>query len=87
MRCWLDFSPSALKAARKLAERAGNAVTFVDGDVYDSVALLGSERFDVVYTGIGALCWLPDIRRWAMTVAGLLRPNGRLFMREGHPML
>ena len=26
-------------------------------------------RFDLVYTGIGALCWLPDIRRWAQVVA------------------
>ena len=37
---------------------------------------------DLVYTGIGALCWLPDIRRWAQTVCGLLRPGGRLFIRE-----
>ncbi len=43
--------------------------------------------FDLVYTGIGALCWLPDIRRWAAVVAALLRPGGRLFIREGHPML
>ena len=43
--------------------------------------------FDLVYTGIGALCWLPDVRRWAAVVAGLLRPGGRLFIREGHPML
>src|SRR5205807_6742111 len=41
----------------------------------------------LVYTGIGALCWLPDIRRWAEVVAALLRPGGRLFMREGHPVL
>jgi hypothetical protein len=40
-----------------------------------------------VYTGIGALCWLPDIRRWAAVVAALLRAGGRLFCREGHPML
>ena len=40
-----------------------------------------------MYTGIGALCWLPDIRRWAGVVAALLKPGGRLFMREGHPML
>ena len=43
--------------------------------------------FDLVFTGIGALCWLPDVRRWAHTVADLLRPGGRLFLREGHPML
>ena len=36
-----------------------------------------------MFTGIGALCWLPDVRRWAGVVAGLLRPGGRLFIREG----
>jgi hypothetical protein len=40
-----------------------------------------------VFTGVGALCWLPSVRRWAEVVAGLLRPGGRLFLREGHPML
>lgn len=83
----LDFSPSALMAARRLAERAGNAVEFVEADAYDAVTALGAERFDLVFTGIGAICWLPDIRRWAEVVAGLLRPGGRLFMREGHPMM
>ena len=83
----LDFSPTALRVARELATRASAEVAFVDGDVYDAVDLLGTRRFDLVYTGIGALCWLPSIRHWAAVVAGLLRPGGRLFMREGHPML
>ena len=60
---------------------------FVEADVYDAVDRLGTRGFDLVYTGIGALCWLPDVRRWAAVVAALLRPGGRLFMREGHPML
>jgi SAM-dependent methyltransferase len=83
----LDFSPSALIEARRLAIRAGTNVTFLDGDVYEAVDLVGEHRFDLVYTGIGAICWLPSIRRWADVVAGLLRPGGRLFMREGHPAL
>jgi SAM-dependent methyltransferase len=83
----LDFSPSAVIEARRLAVLAGADVTFVDGDVYDAVELLGAHQFDLVYTGIGAICWLPSVRRWAETVAGLLRPGGRLFMREGHPVL
>jgi SAM-dependent methyltransferase len=83
----LDFSPSALRAAWALAARAEADVSFVDGDAYDAVDLLGAHRFDLVYTGIGAICWLPSIRRWAEVVAGLLRPGGRLFMREGHPVL
>jgi SAM-dependent methyltransferase len=83
----LDFSPAALAEARALAARTGADVSFVEADVYDAVAVLGAESFDLVFTGIGALGWLPDIRRWARTVADLLRPGGRLFLREGHPML
>jgi SAM-dependent methyltransferase len=83
----LDFSPSAVEAGRALSARAGTPVTFVESDAYDAVATLGAGRFDLVFTGIGALCWLPDIRRWADVVAGLLKPGGRLFIREGHPMM
>lgn len=83
----LDFSPAATAAARFLASRAGADVRFVESDVYAAVDALGAGCCDLVYTGIGALCWLPDVRRWATVVAGLLRPGGRLFMREGHPML
>jgi SAM-dependent methyltransferase len=83
----LDFSPSALAAARALAVRAAATISFVESDLYDAVDTLGENRFDLVYTGIGALCWLPDIARWAQVVADLLRPGGRLFMREGHPTL
>ncbi len=54
---------------------------------HDAVQALGGSRFDLVYTGVGALCWLPDIDRWAGVVAALLRPGGRLFLREGHPVL
>jgi SAM-dependent methyltransferase len=83
----LDFSPAALEQARDLAARTGSDVTFVRSDVYDAADVLDAGGFDLVYTGIGALCWLPSIRRWAGVVARLLRPGGRLFIREGHPML
>jgi len=83
----VDFSPVALGEARTLAERTGSAVDFVESDVYAAPAAVGSGAFDLVFTGVGALCWLPDIRRWAQVVAELLRPGGRLFSREGHPML
>jgi SAM-dependent methyltransferase len=83
----LDFSPASLAEARRIAGLAGADVRFVEAEVYDAAGALGPEPFDLVYTGIGALCWLPDIARWARVVAGLLRPGGRLFIREGHPML
>jgi SAM-dependent methyltransferase len=83
----LDFSPASLAQARDLASRTHSSTTFVEADVYDAVDVLGSARFDLVFTGIGALCWLPRIDDWAQVVSGLLRPGGRLFIREGHPVL
>lgn len=83
----LDFSGESLAQARELAEATRSDVDFVQSDVYDAVEALGGERFDFVFTGIGALCWLPDVRRWAQVVHDLLVPGGFLFIREGHPML
>jgi SAM-dependent methyltransferase len=84
----LDFSAQSLAAARRLAEQTagGEKLGFVEASVYDAAQVLAPGSFDLVFTGIGALCWLPDIRRWARTVAALLKPNGRLFIREDHPM-
>ena len=83
----LDFSEASVTAARALAERTGTEIDFHVGDVYGAVEILGAQVYDFVYTGVGALCWLPDIARWAEVVATLLRPGGRLFIREGHPIL
>jgi SAM-dependent methyltransferase len=83
----LDFSGASLAQARSLAERTGADVDFVESDVYDAASVLEPGSFELVYTGIGALCWLPDINRWAGVVAALLKAGGRLFVREGHPML
>lgn len=83
----LDFSPASLAEARRLAAAAGADVEFVESDLHAALDVLSAGAFDLVVTGIGALCWLPDIRRWAAVVAALLRPGGRLFLREGHPVL
>ena len=83
----LDFSAQSLRAARTLAERCREDVAFVEGNVYEAPRLLGEGRFDLVFTGIGALCWLPGIEQWADVVDRLLAPGGRFFNREGHPVL
>lgn len=84
----LDLSGESLAAARRLAADAGTDIPFVEADVYSApTALADHAPFDLVYTGIGAIGWLPSIDRWAATVAALLRPGGRLFIREGHPVV
>jgi 2-polyprenyl-3-methyl-5-hydroxy-6-metoxy-1,4-benzoquinol methylase len=83
----LDFSQPAIDAARKLAEDCGLAAEFICSDVYDAPEALSNRTFDVVYTGIGALNWLPEVRRWAETVVRLLRPAGILYLLEIHPIV
>ena len=83
----LDFSTAAVAQATSLSEELGAGVDFVEADVYDAAQVLPEGEFDLVFTGIGALCWLPSVRRWAAVVAALLKPGGRLFIREGHPVM
>jgi SAM-dependent methyltransferase len=84
----LDFSAPAVVAAESLAAEIGVAARtrFVRADVYDALPALGSGGFDVVYTGKGSLNWLPDLPRWASIVHDLLRPGGRLYLIEHHPV-
>jgi SAM-dependent methyltransferase len=83
----LDFSSASIREARRLSAQSGTPVEFVESNVHDALDVLPAADFDLVYTGIGALCWLPEVRQWADVVAGLARPGGRLFIREAHPML
>jgi SAM-dependent methyltransferase len=62
-------------------------VEFVQADVHDAAEALGGRRFDVIYTGKGSLCYLPDLPRWAEVVGRLLRPGGILYLVDFHPLL
>ncbi|HET7013594.1 MAG TPA: methyltransferase [Streptosporangiaceae bacterium] len=83
----VDFSGPAVAAANDLAAKTGADAVFVESDVYLAADVVGRESFDFVFTGIGAIGWLPSIARWGQVVADVLKPGGRLFIREGHPML
>ena len=79
----LDLSGAAVAEARRLAPH----VEYVRANVYDAVEALGGRTFDVVYTGKGALCYLPDLDRWAGVLHDLLRPGGVAYVVEFHPLL
>ncbi|MFB8035375.1 class I SAM-dependent methyltransferase [Streptomyces sp. NPDC056004] len=85
----LDFSEPAVETARVLARELGfgqDRAAFVAADVHDAAEAVPDSSYDIVYTGIGALNWLPDIRRWAETAASLVAPGGFLYLVEFHPM-
>jgi SAM-dependent methyltransferase len=85
----LDFSPVAITTARGLAAELGleARTRFVQADLYDAPTAIPEPRaFDLVYVTWGALCWLPDVARWAQIVAHFLKPGGFLYHAEGHPV-
>jgi SAM-dependent methyltransferase len=82
----LDFSAPAIAAARSLTEELGLRARFVEADLYDApTAIPEPHTFDLVFVTWGAICWLPDIRRWAEIVAHFLKLDGSVYLAESHP--
>ena len=81
----LDLFPRSLERARELARRAGARIELVESNVCAAREAVTGD-FDLVYTTLGVLCWLPDIDLWARVVARLLSPGGRLVLRDDHPV-
>ena len=81
----VDFSPQAIEAARALAAECGIEGRFVLSDAYSLPENLDGQ-FDIVFTSYGALCWLPDLSRWAGVVSHFLAPGGAFYAVEFHAM-
>jgi SAM-dependent methyltransferase len=81
-----DFSPAAIDLAARLAVELGfPEARFIRSTIDDLPSVL-DERFDVVYTSRGVLGWLPDVRAWASVVARFVKPGGRFYIAEIHPV-
>ena len=80
----LDFSPAALDVARRLSDETGLKADFVEGTV-DQAPELTPGPFDLVFTTWGTICWLPDMAKWAKTIAAVLAPGGELYFADAHP--
>ena len=82
----IDISAEMVQQARATASTLGiTAAEFRVSDALDPPADLRGTA-DLVYTGRGSLPWLLDIGRWGASVTGLLKPGGRAFVFEGHPL-
>ncbi len=82
----VDFSETAITKARQIAADMALPAEFVCCSVYDAPAHL-QRQYDVVFTSVGVLGWLPDLEDWARVVTTCLKPGGRFFIFEGHPTL
>jgi SAM-dependent methyltransferase len=80
----LDFSSAALEVARRLSDQTGLKANFVEG-IVDQAPELTPGPFDLVFTTWGTICWLPDMKQWAKTIASVLAPGGELYFADAHP--
>jgi SAM-dependent methyltransferase len=81
----VDISPAMLDQAQRKAQALDAPAQWVQSDVLSVPEILDGVA-DLVYTGRGALPWVPDLDRWASVIVRLLKPGGRLFVHEGHPL-
>jgi ubiquinone/menaquinone biosynthesis C-methylase UbiE len=82
----VDFSEKAIALAKELNEEEENRAQFVLSSVYDLRKNL-SGQFDIVFTSYGTIGWLPDLDKWAETVAYFLKPGGVFYMVDFHPVV
>lgn len=80
----VDISSAAIEQAKQLAEQTGLKARFICKDLY-SYGAASTEQYDIVFTSYGALCWLPDLKKWAALVAGSLKRGGTFYIAEFHP--
>lgn len=81
----VDFSDRAIALARSIAAEQQIPARFLQSNIYDAPDAL-HEQFDIVFTSYGALCWLPDIARWAQIAAHFVKSGGFFYMAEFHPL-
>ncbi|MGE5275087.1 MAG: class I SAM-dependent methyltransferase [Verrucomicrobiota bacterium] len=79
----IDPSEEALTVAR---ERAPNAA-FFQAELHELPLQLRRRRFPVVYAAEGTLALAPDLDLLASALAAALRKQGRLVLRDRHPVL
>lgn len=82
----VDFSEKSIEIAMDLAARLNLKAEFYQANVLDLMDLT-TEKYDIVYTSKGVLCWIRDISRWAETVSYLLKHGGIFYLMESHPIV
>ena len=80
----IDISSEGVRLAKLLAKQAKLEAHFIESNIYDLPKVL-SEKFDIVYTSIGILCWLNDLKEWGKIIAHFLKPGGFFYIAEIHP--
>lgn len=83
----IDFSQESIMEAKDLAKKAKLKTEFYCGNIYDTTALIGDRKFDIIYTSYGVIGWLPDLDKWAGIIRRHLSVGGVFYLAEFHPVV
>ena len=78
----IDPRHESLEAAREHWPK----ILWVEGDPQDLPRPLRRRKFDLVYSGEGALDRVDDLAGWAEGIATVLKPGGELLVFDDHPV-
>lgn len=81
----IDISDEAVGLAEQLNSELGLDANFVCCNVLDTSKHV-SEKFDIVFTSYGTIGWLPDLRPWAKMISERLKPGGKFYIVDFHPI-
>ena len=79
----VDLSTEAIEQANKLKSDLELDATFIANDIYQ-FGNETTEKFDIVFTSYGVLCWLPDLTLWAKVISNSLEAGGEFHLVEFH---
>lgn len=82
----IDISGEFVKQAQRLAKAGGLSSRFIECDVYDLPSDYDG-RFDLCVLTIGVFGWMPDLDSFFGVIYRLLRPSGKLFVHQEHPIV
>ena len=81
-----DFAEAFLDQGRELAAAGGIEADFVQTDI-NAIPADYDGQFDLAVVTIGVFGWQPDLAAFFSTACRILKPGGRLFIYEDHPIL
>ncbi|AFC31493.1 SAM-dependent methyltransferase [Paenibacillus mucilaginosus 3016] len=82
----VDLSPDNARYALELAEAAGVRIRYVVADVMNLPEGEAPRDCDLVIMELGILHWFADLKRFFQVAAAMLKPGGRLIVRDFHPV-
>nr|WP_144923942.1 class I SAM-dependent methyltransferase [Paenibacillus bovis] len=81
----VDISEENARYAKELSMAANVNMNYIVSDLFDIPIVEMESQFDIVFMEFGILHYFSDLEKLANIIFKLLKPNGKLILRDFHP--